>query len=715
MKTLTESRRRCCGSCSPTTSSRTRRPGEIDREGARRATSRRWPTRSTSLEPWDARRDPWRRSTRSATAAGLNRRRRSQPVRAAVTGSNVSPPLPESLELLGREATVARLRACRRDEAGPASSLLRHHRRRPARPRRPWRPAKPLASDARRPPADRVEADPVRRAASAGDGRVLAASLRRRGPGGCADPHVIVEHYTDGTTFSGAWATFAANSVHLGELPGVCAHFVIDTDGTIYQLVNLHVRCRHAIGMNWTAIGIEHVGTSDQQILSNPADDARIAAAHGVAHGSLRHPSTERDRTRRDLDEPVPSRGVSAPGDARRTPTGNTPTCRSTGIVCAAWRIGRVCRSGRRRPGSTLTAESAERSVFRSRPFGRCIGILPPATMRPVRLLRSPDFRLLVLSNGLSSLGDELALVALDDQGLRAEQRLGHRGRRGPARRHHPARGVRAPRGIDRRPDRDDRDARARLGGAGGHRRGAGVRRARVAGRRPLVPPGLRRLGRVAGRVRHRPDAPSTRRTSPRRTRNMETVRYIGMVAGPLIAGGLAGALGADKGTRVALLLDAITFLVITSAAASLRSAGCPSPCPRADATKGEARRGFAFIRRDRVLLIGVAAVARRSCSRPWTTWPRCSSPTIPTLLNAGNWGYGALAAVWLLGMVVGAGAHRATPAPGTARARRAAGLDHGWRWRSRSPRCSRTSCSRSRCSPWAAWRTASRASRCAA
>jgi len=30
-----------------------------------------------------------------------------------------------------------------------------------------------------------------------------------------------------------------------------------------------------------------------------------------------------------------------------------------------------------------------------------------------VRLLRSPDFRLLALSNGLSSLGDELALVAL--------------------------------------------------------------------------------------------------------------------------------------------------------------------------------------------------------------------------------------------------------------------------------------------------------------
>ncbi|MGH2658603.1 MAG: glutamate--tRNA ligase [Actinomycetota bacterium] len=45
-----------------------------------------------------------------ATSAGLNRTRGWQPVRAAVTGSNVSPPLPESLELLGREDTVTRLR-----------------------------------------------------------------------------------------------------------------------------------------------------------------------------------------------------------------------------------------------------------------------------------------------------------------------------------------------------------------------------------------------------------------------------------------------------------------------------------------------------------------------------------------------------------------------------------------------------------------------------
>jgi glutamyl-tRNA synthetase len=46
-----------------------------------------------------------------AKAAGLNRTKGWQPIRAAVTGSNISPPLPESLELLGRDRTVARLRA----------------------------------------------------------------------------------------------------------------------------------------------------------------------------------------------------------------------------------------------------------------------------------------------------------------------------------------------------------------------------------------------------------------------------------------------------------------------------------------------------------------------------------------------------------------------------------------------------------------------------
>jgi N-acetylmuramoyl-L-alanine amidase len=85
-------------------------------------------------------------------------------------------------------------------------------------------------------------------------------------------PHVIVEHYTATMSFSATWNTFASDTPdpELHELPGDCAHFVVNTDGTIYQLVPLTTMCRHTVGLNYTAIGIEHVGTSDSQILHNP-------------------------------------------------------------------------------------------------------------------------------------------------------------------------------------------------------------------------------------------------------------------------------------------------------------------------------------------------------------------------------------------------------------------------------------------------------------
>ena len=57
----------------------------------------------------------------------------------------------------------------------------------------------------------------------------------------------------------------------LHELPGTCAHFGVDRDGTIYQLVPLTVMCRHTVGLNYVAIGIENVGTSDAEILHDRA------------------------------------------------------------------------------------------------------------------------------------------------------------------------------------------------------------------------------------------------------------------------------------------------------------------------------------------------------------------------------------------------------------------------------------------------------------
>jgi beta-N-acetylhexosaminidase len=86
-------------------------------------------------------------------------------------------------------------------------------------------------------------------------------------------PKVIVEHYTATTTFASAYNTFAQDvpDAELHSLPGTCAHFIIDRDGTIYQLVRLNIMCRHTVGLNYVAIGIEHVGTSDAEILHDAA------------------------------------------------------------------------------------------------------------------------------------------------------------------------------------------------------------------------------------------------------------------------------------------------------------------------------------------------------------------------------------------------------------------------------------------------------------
>jgi N-acetyl-anhydromuramyl-L-alanine amidase AmpD len=85
-------------------------------------------------------------------------------------------------------------------------------------------------------------------------------------------PRAIVQHMTAGPSFRSAFETFSANvpDPELGELPGVCAHFVIDRAGTIHQLVPIGLMCRHTVGLNWTAIGIEHVGYRAEEVLSGP-------------------------------------------------------------------------------------------------------------------------------------------------------------------------------------------------------------------------------------------------------------------------------------------------------------------------------------------------------------------------------------------------------------------------------------------------------------
>ena len=131
-------------------------------------------------------------------------------------------------------------------------------------------PTRPL------PPKPRIVRDPIpygpRRLAE------MAAYAKRHYGVRSHRLHVrlIVLHFTasGAGSYPGVHASFAADTPNNGELPGTCAHFVVDQDGTIYQLVPLSVMCRHAIGVNDRAIGIEMIQATgpsshwaDQQIL----------------------------------------------------------------------------------------------------------------------------------------------------------------------------------------------------------------------------------------------------------------------------------------------------------------------------------------------------------------------------------------------------------------------------------------------------------------
>jgi beta-N-acetylhexosaminidase len=128
------------------------------------------------------------------------------------------------------------------------------------------------------------------------------------------DPKVIVQHFTVTSTLQPVWNTFASNArdPELGELPGTCAHFVIDRGGGIHQLVPRSIMCRHTVGLNYTSFGIEHVGHSDREILGNARQLASslrltrwlrcrygIGVANVIGHNENRSSPYHRERVER--------------------------------------------------------------------------------------------------------------------------------------------------------------------------------------------------------------------------------------------------------------------------------------------------------------------------------------------------------------------------------------------------------------------------------
>jgi hypothetical protein len=85
------------------------------------------------------------------------------------------------------------------------------------------------------------------------------------------NPQVIVEHIAVAGSLGAIYNAFAPDhpDPELHELPNVCSHFGVASSGTVDQFVHLDTRCRHTVGLNYTAIGIEHVGFTDQDVLGN--------------------------------------------------------------------------------------------------------------------------------------------------------------------------------------------------------------------------------------------------------------------------------------------------------------------------------------------------------------------------------------------------------------------------------------------------------------
>ncbi|MBW8521967.1 N-acetylmuramoyl-L-alanine amidase [Chryseobacterium chendengshani] len=93
-------------------------------------------------------------------------------------------------------------------------------------------------------------------------------------------PKMIILHYTAGGTVESNFKYF--NNIHLESARNtlkkqstlnVSSQYIVDRDGTIYQLMEPNMFARHTIGLNYCAIGIENIGSKKQ-----PLTEKQVAA-----------------------------------------------------------------------------------------------------------------------------------------------------------------------------------------------------------------------------------------------------------------------------------------------------------------------------------------------------------------------------------------------------------------------------------------------------
>jgi MFS family permease len=142
-----------------------------------------------------------------------------------------------------------------------------------------------------------------------------------------------------------------------------------------------------------------------------------------------------------------------------------------------------------------------------------------------------------------------------------------------------------------------------------------------------------------------------------------QTLNVLALVAAPAVGGLLAGAFGSSLPVAV----DAATFVVVTVAAALVRTRRAPEPVTGVHGST-RARGGFAILRADRVLaplLAGVALVVLLVGMADVVL-----VYLVRDTLGAGGVWYGAVEASWMAGMVAGSlGAGRVRSQPAQVRA----------------------------------------------
>lgn len=86
-------------------------------------------------------------------------------------------------------------------------------------------------------------------------------------------PKMIVLHYTAGGTVESNFKYFnnthlesARNTLKKQSTLNVSSQFIVDRDGTVYQLMEPTKFARHTIGLNYCAIGVENIGSKSQPL-----------------------------------------------------------------------------------------------------------------------------------------------------------------------------------------------------------------------------------------------------------------------------------------------------------------------------------------------------------------------------------------------------------------------------------------------------------------